>query len=368
MQHHHKKICIVSISLGIGGAERSAAILSRMLSGFGHEVHVVILNNEVDYEYEGSLVNLGVLKDSKNSTWSRLMRFRQLRSYLLSQSFDVVIDHRTKTNYFKECFYDSYIYKGLNRIYVVHSSNQDLYMTQFPNWMKRIYKKNLYNVGVSNHITEEILKAKGIDNSITIYNTVDNSWNNGKEAPPIALKNKKYIFSYGRIEDDVKDFRFLIQSFEHSAVWQDGIYLVIMGNGKDKEALMEFAKESPAASQILFLPHSKNPVPFILHAHFVALTSRFEGFPMVLVESLSLGVVVVSLDIVSGPSEIIKHEENGLLISKRSLPLFAEGIKRMCLDTELHEHCKKNAVGSVSQFSQMKISQQWNNLLENELH
>lgn len=367
MRHHHKKICIVSISLGIGGAERSSAILSQMLTGLGHDVHIVILNNVVDFDYAGTLLNLGSLKESSNTIVSRVMRFKKLRAYLKEQSFDIIIDHRTKTDYFKEYFYHSYVYKGLNRAYVVHSSNPDLYLTQYPNRFKNIYNKNLFTVGVSKYITEEILQKKGIRNCHTIYNAFDASWNEMNEELPQTLKDKKYILSYGRIEEEVKDFRFLIQSFTNSNVWQDGIYLVIMGEGKDKDALMKFALESPASEQILFLPYSKTPTPYILHAHCITLTSHFEGFPMVLVESLSLGVPVLSLDIISGPSEIVKHEKNGLLISKRSIPLFAEGIKRMCFDTELHEHCKQNAKDSVSQFSTDAISQCWNNLLQNEL-
>lgn len=367
MRHHHKKICIVSISLGIGGAERSSAILSQMLSGLGHDVHIVILTNVVDFDYEGTLVNLGSQKESSNTIVNRVLRFKRLRSYLKKQSFDVVIDHRSKTDYFKEYFYQAYVYKGLKRVYVVHSSNPDLYLTQYPNRIKNIYNKNSFTVGVCKYITEEILQKKGIRNCHTVYNAFDASWTDTNGELPQILKDKKYILSYGRIDDEVKDFRFLIQSFTNSNVWQDGIYLVIMGDGKDKEALIEFVSESPACEHILFLHYSKNPAPYIVNAHCTTLTSRFEGFPMVLVESLSLGVPVLSLDIISGPSEIVKHEENGLLISKRNIPLFAEEIRRMCFDKELHERCSQNAKDSVSQFSTEKISQCWDNLLQNEL-
>ena len=53
-QTAHKKkfkICLVSISLAKGGAERSVAMLSQMLSSLGHEVHIVVLNNEIDFKY-----------------------------------------------------------------------------------------------------------------------------------------------------------------------------------------------------------------------------------------------------------------------------------------------------------------------------
>ena len=54
-----KKICIVVTSLGKGGAERSSALLTRMLHDNGFEVHLVSLVNSIDYEFSGKLLNLG---------------------------------------------------------------------------------------------------------------------------------------------------------------------------------------------------------------------------------------------------------------------------------------------------------------------
>ena len=53
------KICIVTISLSKGGAERSTALLSKMLHSSGFEVHLVTLNDTIDYPFAGNLINLG---------------------------------------------------------------------------------------------------------------------------------------------------------------------------------------------------------------------------------------------------------------------------------------------------------------------
>jgi len=88
---------------------------------------------------------------------------------------------------------------------------------------------------------------------------------------------------------------------------------------------------------------------------------------MVLAESLSLGTPVVSLDVISGPSEIIIDQQNGLLIGKREVSLFSEGIVAMFEDLELYNRCKNNAKTSVAEFSKEKISEKWNKLLQDEL-
>src|SRR5690606_3411796 len=153
--------------------------------------------------------------------------------------------------------------------------------------------------------------------------------------------------------------RFLINAFNSSQLWQEGVHLVIMGDGKDWEPLNQHANSQACADNIILLPYQENPYSVIKHSKCVALTSNFEGFPMVLLEALSLEVPVVSLDIISGPSEIIQHEKNGLLIKERNESLFANALKRMFVDDELYASCKQNALNSIQKFSQAKIEEKW---------
>ena len=361
------KICLVSISLAKGGLERSCAMLSQMLEAHGHEVHLVILNDEIDYPFSGKLLNLGKLKTENDTMVKRMLRFRKLRNYLKTEKFDVIIDHRPKNNFQRELFYSKYIYRELNKIYVVHSSKKTEYLTENPSAFSKIYKNNLINVAVSKHIETEILRKEGIENTITIHNAFNPEWeNDGTELPEI-LQNKKYILSYGRLDDSIKDFSFLMAAFSQSKVWENNFHLVILGDGSDSQMLQKLAASKPCAKQILFLPFIKNPFKIIKNARCVTLTSKYEGFPMVLVESLSMGTPVVSLDIVSGPSEIVQHQKNGLLITERSLPLFAEALQNVCLDEALYETLKLHTKPSVEKFSMQNISEKWNQTLQHAL-
>ena len=364
-QTAHKKkfkICLVSISLAKGGAERSVAMLSQMLSSLGHQVHIVVLNNEIDFKYSGTLFNLGALKPKNDHFPARLTRFKKLRGYLTTQAFDVVIDHRPKNEYFRELFYKKYIYRDLSTIYVVHSSKKQEYFTKMVTKMAAIYNTQLATVTVSNHIEQYVAKTSGVLNCSTIHNAYNPAWK--QEASIDDLPANNYILSYGRLHDGIKDFSFLIHTFNVSGVWKDGVSLVIMGDGPDKKMLQDLAASMPCNKHIVFLPFTKAPFGIIQNARCVTLTSFYEGFPMVLVESLSVGVPVISLDIVSGPSEIIQHNYNGLLVKERDPEKFADALGVICRDEVLYLKLKAQTQGSVQQFSMQEISAKWDKLLQ----
>lgn len=362
MTKNPKKVCLVTISLAQGGVERSVAMLSEMLSQWGHEVHIITLNDRIEYEFQGQLFNLGKFKTTPDNGLKRLLRFLKMRNYLVKNRFDFIIDHRPKMNMRKERFYHQYLYRGFRKIYVVHSSHGQLYATDTPEKAQLIYQKNFATVAVSEYIHQQLIR-QGVTNSLTIYNAVNPDWPKKQQPLPEPLRGKEYLLAYGRMDDSVKDFSFLIQAFSVSKLWQREIYLVLMGDGPDKAMLQEKAKQVPGGEWIVFLPFMNPPFTVVSNSRFVTLTSRFEGFPMVVVESLSMGVPVVSLDIVSGPSEVVKHQQNGWLVSQRDTSEFAQAMQAMFDDLDLYQRCKAQAQDSVAHLTQAHIAQQWHQLI-----
>jgi glycosyltransferase involved in cell wall biosynthesis len=359
------KVCLVAISLGEGGADRSCALLSQLLHEQGFEVHIAILNDLITFPYKGKLLNLGTLKGEKDSYLKRFLRLRKLKKYLKREGITHIIDHRPKNNYKRELFYKNYVYKGIRTIYVIHSFKMGTYFGDDPQQFKTLYEDNFKNVAVSEGIKTRLENELGLQNIAQIYNPFDPVWQE-QATEKVVLPKGKYILSYGRIDDDVKDFSFLIRSYNESQLWKEGVSLVVMGGGKDTDKLKSLIATLSLGDHVNLLPFTSNPFPYIANAHLVALTSKWEGFPMVLVESLSLGIPVVSLDIKSGPAEIIQHHHNGLLVSERKTVVFAAALDEFFENEPLYAQCRDNARESVSKFSKAAVAKVWTKLLTHE--
>lgn len=356
------RICIVSEQLAGGGAERCSALLSQFLMDNNCLVHHVIVIDKVEYEFSGELLNLGKLKKDTFNFGDRIKRFKVLKDFFRQNTFDFIIDTRVRNRQWQEFFITNFIYNA-PLIVVVHSYMTNLYFPKNSYLSKNIFSKSYKIIAVSKAISEKIVEEYCYNNVETIYNPIDFKFIDEKSKATIEVSGK-YILAVGRMNDTVKQFDILINCYAKSELPKNNIKLIILGDGKHLEDLKKLSKILNLEDKIVFEGNKSNPFPYYKNALYTVLSSRNEGFPNVLLESLYCETPVISFNCLSGPNEIITNRENGILVENQNQEKLSEAMNELYFDENLYYHCKQNAKQSVLHFSLNKIGNEWLKLMK----
>ncbi|POS01111.1 N-acetylgalactosamine-N,N'-diacetylbacillosaminyl-diphospho-undecaprenol 4-alpha-N-acetylgalactosaminyltransferase [Flavobacterium croceum DSM 17960] len=363
MQLHSNKsrhIAIVSDHLAGGGAERFSAMLSLFLEKNNQSVTHILVLDEIEYAYSGAVVNLGKIKSHNAGFWNRIKRFLVLYKTFKANKFDCIIDTRVRSKSWQEWFITKMIFNTPYFV-VVHSYNTELYFTQNNFLAKRIFTHATKIIGVSKAITNKIEQRYKYPSkyiSIAIDLSVIDALKD--EALDIHFS---YILAVGSMHTDVKQYDVLLKMYSQSSLMAQNIHLILLGEGKLMSKYIKLASDLDIENYVHFLGRKSNPYHYFKNALFTVLTSKFEGFPTVLLESLACNTPVVAFNCMSGPDEIISNRENGLIIEPKNQEAFIDALNTFYANKDLYLHCKNNARASVLQYNIEEIGNKWLQLL-----
>ncbi len=92
---------------------------------------------------------------------------------------------------------------------------------------------------------------------------------------------------------------------------------------------------------------------------FLAMSSHYEGFPMVLIEAMACGAPGVCFDFKCGPKDIIRHGENGLVVPEGDVPALARAMERLMRDEDLRAQMSARAREVTGIYSEENVMEQW---------
>jgi glycosyltransferase involved in cell wall biosynthesis len=135
----------------------------------------------------------------------------------------------------------------------------------------------------------------------------------GRSPLPIPA-GRRLLLAVGRC-DEGKQFAHVIAAFADLAAGHARWDLAIVGDGPLREALQQEATRLGLASRVSLPGAAPAIAAWYYRADLFVMTSRFEGFPNALAEAMAHGCPAISYDCHTGPRDIIRHGQDGLLVS-----------------------------------------------------
>jgi glycosyltransferase involved in cell wall biosynthesis len=338
------KIDFVVNSLLAGGAQRVLILLANEFDKKDHDVTIITFN-EPEVFSANSTVRRIKLHDGKlkNHTLRSIKNLYKLYSDKKHRP-DILMPFMTQTN-----FIGALIGK-LRGIKVVSAEhNNHLRETDFVGYLTRKYMYRISDaLTVLTKFDEEYYKNKGVNAHIMpnpctfdIYKETERN-------------RKKIILAVGDLNRyHHKGFDNLIPIIapvlKKNSEWK----LKLVGSGDEGTKLLKnLSKKYHIEGQVIFEGYSTEVAKLMSESEIYVLSSRTEGLPMVILEAFARGTTCIAFDCVTGPSDIIEPNKNGVLIENQNFEAMTKGLDYLINNPELRI---KLATGGQNSLDRYKI-------------
>lgn len=356
-----KKILFITGDQSLtGGTERACANVANMLSDEGFLVEIISFNNEKNTSH--FKLNESVVLSSLNVSGLKgiYLFFKAqvlIKNYIIENDFDYVVVVESLIFIF---MIPSVIFckvKIINWEHFNYDVDLGLKTRRIARWLASKYADiNIVLTQADKDKWIKYLKANP-QNIFQIYNL--NPFDD-IEVNSNKLANKSnVVLAAGRLTTQ-KGFDLLIQAWSRVSVdirldWS----LIIVGEGEDRKKLESMVSALKLDSSISLPGISTEMIKMYQNCEVFVLSSRYEGFGLVLTEALSCNSPVIAFDCPDGPAEIIYHNENGLLVKKEDVDSLAQALELYMNDEGLRQHLQSNVFKGLERFTKKEILPKW---------
>ena len=176
----------------------------------------------------------------------------------------------------------------------------------------------------------------------------------------------KHVVAVGRLDhqkgfDRMLDvWAELLQTHPDLSDWTLDIY----GQGEWHDNLLQQAEHLGISSSVVLHAPTKDIEKVYTSSAFLLMTSRYEGFPMVMIEAMACGLPVISYDFKTGPRDIIRLGDNGYFVTDGDSSALVAAMANLMNDLPLRQRLGKNALRVRDTFSETSVMDKWTRLFE----
>ncbi len=358
------KIAMGISSLGGGGAERVLSIMANHWARRGKQVVVITLAPEERdvYRLDPNVMRTAFDLERPSSgiwdaLWSNLRRISALRKTLRREQPDVVIGF---SEHMSIMLLLASWRLSIPVIVFEHTDPRQAPLDRAWEMLRLRCYRSAKGIVL---LTEELRRVAARNWPERLLHTIPNPAvvEEGEESPLPFKLPQRFVVAMGRLVT-IKGFDMLLEAF--ARVGSDDWSLVILGEGEERERLEAQVRNLGLEGRVLLPGRLERPSQVLRKAELFVLSSRFEGFPMALVEAMACGLPAVSFDCPTGPSDIIRDGVDGVLVPREDVDALAEAIKRLMKEKEVRRRLASRAPEVKARFDVEKVMGQWDRLLE----
>jgi glycosyltransferase involved in cell wall biosynthesis len=356
-----------------GGAERVAANLVNAWSARGDSVALLItfsgrgecfypLSDNVQVNFLADLA--GRTGRNPSAYWAR---FRTLRNVIRASQPDAVVSLLSNVNIGAILACRSLGYRVIvsERIHPPMISIGRLWALLRRFTYPLAFRVVMLSMEGLHWLETHIPRAKGV----VIPNPVLFPLPSGAPVLPIErfiLPERRLLLAVGRL-DVQKGFADLLEAFGALAPRQLSWDLVILGEGPERPRLVQQVAVLGLQQRVLLPGRAGNIGDWYDRADLYVMSSRFEGFPNTLAEAMAYGCAAVSYDCDTGPRDIIRHEQDGLLVTPVGDVLaLTRAMEQLMSDDAERKRMATRAIEVRERYSMSRILELWDSLFDAE--
>ena len=369
-----------------GGIERVTTVKANWLAEHGYEVYLVTTGHagrSSYYPLHPSIkhIDLGLCYDeagelSRFAAYRRnYPKYRRHREELEKLFADIRPDIAVAAGWHEGSFLFQ-LKDGSKKIIEHHGwrhANVALYpvylrelghvtaMTRFKYWLRTLWGNLMtYKQGRYDRQFDRLVVLTEEDKTYCSHCPTTSVIPNPITTPSLEVSplSDKVILAVGRL-DNQKNFPELIDIWALIAKDYPDWKLRIVGEGYTDVRILKKVKEHGLEEQFELCPFTKEIQKHYLSASIYAMTSAFEGLPLVLVEAESMGLPLVSYACPCGPRDIIQDGQDGFLVEPGDKETFAARLRQLIEDEELRRRMGQAAKINSQRFSLENVMKQW---------
>lgn len=370
-----KKVTILALHLGYGGIENAIVTLANTLvSKYNVEIlSVYRLYNEPVYKLD-ERVKVSYISNIKPNK-------KEMMYYLKKKNFSMFlkgIGQSIKTGFVKYIKTPDVLRKINTDVIVSTRTVHNFLISKFvSNDIKKIAWEHNHHNNKKKYINSLVKSCKNIDNLVLVSNELSEFYKGYLGSKVVYIPNcldkmpsklskldSKNLVAIGRLSKE-KGFDDLLKLFKKISIKHPDWKLNIVGDGMEKNNLLDLAKELKLGDKVVFHGYQNKDYinNILLESSIYVMTSHTESFGLVLIEAMSYGVPCISYTSAQGANEIISDGETGYLIKNRGEDEMIEKIELLIENEKLRNKLGKNARLKSKNYSNEVVLDKWSKII-----